>query len=361
MTDTATDGQIIHHHIFDRMFLCETCPDSLGTNCDRRYEYFRLLEDSVSYSAFEDEFGPMNLANIHQFCLSFDAKLRSSELLISMVTPCDRKALTTSIFLLGSYMILSLNYDLATVLKSLEFFIAKTIFFSNVTRSSSNFGLQVQDCLAGLFKAKSFGWVDFQFGGFDAAEYSHLDSPLNANLHEVLPGKFVVMRGPRDLPNGALWRDTSLDDGSFSHREFSPAHYAEILIQFDVQAVVRLNAPQYDRAGFEAAGIAVIDLFIEDGAPPPVLVIAKFLAVAELLPGVIAVHCGSGLGRSGTLVALYMMKHHGFTAREAMGWLRVVRPGRSGLSPRVLGSPPLPPPSTQSLARAWRSLEQSRS
>jgi len=35
----------------------------------------------------------------------------------------------------------------------------------------------------------------------------------------------------------------------------------------------------------------------------------------------------TGLGRTGTLIAIYMMKHQGFTATEAISWLRVMRPG----------------------------------
>ena len=38
-------------------------------------------------------------------------------------------------------------------------------------------------------------------------------------------------------------------------------------------------------------------------------------------------HCKDGLGRTGTLIAIYMMLSHGFTARDAMGWLRIMRPG----------------------------------
>ena len=33
----------------------------------------------------------------------------------------------------------------------------------------------------------------------------------------------------------------------------------------------------------------------------------------------------AGLGRTGTLIALYMMKHHKFSAREIMAWLRIAR------------------------------------
>ena len=91
--------------------------------------------------------------------------------------------------------------------------------------------------------------------------------------------------------------------------------------------VVRCNAAQYDRRGLEDAGIVVVDLAYEDAAAPPVHIVAKFLAVAEAVPGAVGVPGPTGRGRAGTLIALYMMKHHGFTAREAMGWLRIMRPG----------------------------------
>jgi hypothetical protein len=39
------------------------------------------------------------------------------------------------------------------------------------------------------------------------------------------------------------------------------------------------------------------------------------------------VHCKAGLGRTGVLICAYMVKHFGFTAEEAMGYIRVCRPG----------------------------------
>ena len=275
----------------------------------------------------EGYFGPVGLDSVHKFCKSIENRLESSDRPIVIVANEDGKKLTNTAFLLGAFLIIVKGQKSQMAMKCLQPVITRLVPYYDLSRPTQTFELHLQDCLAALERACTIGWVDFGPDGFDVEEYRQLDSPLNAELHEIVPGRLVIMRGPRDLPGGALWRDVTTDDGRFRHRDFSPAHYADILAQLDVRAIVRCSAPAYDSAGFEAAGIAVVDLCCEDGAPPPVDVVAKFLAVVEGLPGAVAVHCGSGRGRSGTLVALYLMKHHGFTAREAIGWLRIVRPG----------------------------------
>ena len=38
-------------------------------------------------------------------------------------------------------------------------------------------------------------------------------------------------------------------------------------------------------------------------------------------------HCKAGLGRTGTLIGLYAMKHYQFPAAAFIGWIRIARPG----------------------------------
>ena len=131
----------------------------------------------------------------------------------------------------------------------------------------------------------------------------------------VMPGKFLAFRGPREV-----------DDNRGS---LEPADYIEVFKSMKVQGIVRLNMAEYDKSSFVRAGFAHHDLVFDDCSVPPSHIVDAFLRRAEALEHgqVLAVHCLAGLGRTGTLIALYMMKHHKFTANEAMGWLRVCRPG----------------------------------
>ena len=204
----------------------------------------------------------------------------------------------------------------------------KVIPYRDVTPEEQLFGLEVRDCWAGLHQARLLSWVSFSPGAFNLEEFLDLENPYNADIHEVVPNKFFAMRGPVNLPCGVEFQDVrSLDTGAFSHRDFSPHYYARILQLLNVQLVVRLNAPCYDKVHFERAGIVVVDLFFEDCTSPGLDVVAKFLDIVEGIHGAVAVHCKAGLGRTGTVIGLSLMKHFDFSARAAMGWLRILRPG----------------------------------
>jgi cell division cycle 14 len=287
--------------------------------------------DNLIYYSFCDDFGPMSFANIADFIQRLDHEIRQCA--SSAIVYCAKdgpRELTNAAFLLGAYMVLKLGVPPSDVAQCFSELRADLLEgYRDATFSIPTFRLTLTDCWAGLHQAIQRGWVGLPsptapqlWGGFDLEEYAHYDDPLNGNLHVVVPGKLVAFAGPRDLPGQRAYHDDALGT-----RAFSPAYYRDIFRELGVTAVVRLNEARYDRCVFTDAGIAHHDLYFDDCTAPPPALVARFFRIVDAAPGLVAVHCKAGLGRTGTLAALLLMRREGFSARAAVGWLRIVRPG----------------------------------
>ena len=296
---------------------------------------FRMFQTpDLEYFPFCDDFGPMNMSCVIRFIEKLDLELASfpDSKIVYLARPGPRH-LTNAIFLLGSYCIVKLDHPLQDVIERFSWLEASAIQpYRDATYAVPDFGLRLEDCWGGLARGKRLGWIAMPtpdeptlYGQISIDEYEQYDNPLNGDLHEVVPGKFVAFKGPQDLA-GREYRDERNGD-----RSFSPEYYLDIFRELNVTTVVRLNEPRYDgQAAFERRGVRFLALEFEDCTAPPDDVAAAFLTAADAAhanDGVVAVHCRAGLGRTGTLIALWMMRRRGFTAREAMGWLRIMRPG----------------------------------
>jgi cell division cycle 14 len=157
-------------------------------------------------------------------------------------------------------------------------------------------------------------WFDWL--RFDVDSYEYFEAVENGDMNWIVPEKFLAVSGPAAAPT---------DSDGFP--TFQPEDYVPIFREAGITLVVRLNKKQYDRNRFINHGIKHVDLYFVDGSCPSGDIISKFLHITESEPGAVAVHCKAGLGRTGTLIGLYSMKHYRFPARAYIGWNRICRPG----------------------------------
>jgi cell division cycle 14 len=275
--------------------------------------FFFNIDEQLKYYPFFKDFGPLNLGCMYRFVTELDKLLKLPKYSDSKIihhTSMDVAKRANAAFLMGAFQIVALK---KTALEAWAPFIdVQPPFrpFRDASYTNCSYNCTVLDCLKGLEYAIKLGWFDINT--FDVETYEDYERVEGGDLNWILPKKFVAFR----TPGKGLRVDGNM----------TPEEYVKIFKSLKVTAVVRLNNELYDANKFKTAGINHYALEYMDGSCPETSKWHEFIKIAEKEPCV-AVHCKAGLGRTGTMIGLYIMKHYHFPAAAFIGWIRICRPG----------------------------------
>ncbi|XP_070124748.1 dual specificity protein phosphatase CDC14A isoform X23 [Equus caballus] len=279
--------------------------------------YFSIDEELV-YENFYADFGPLNLAMVYRYCCKLNKKLKSYSLSRKKIvhyTCFDQRKRANAAFLIGAYAVIYLKKTPEEAYRALlSGSTAPYLPFRDASFGNCSYNLTILDCLQGIRKGLQHGFFDFET--FDVDEYEHYERVENGDFNWIVPGKFLAFSGPHPK--------SKIENGYPLH---APEAYFPYFKKNNVTAIVRLNKKIYEAKRFTDAGFEHYDLFFIDGSTPSDNIVRRFLNICENTEGAIAVHCKAGLGRTGTMIACYVMKHYRFTHAEIIAWIRICRPG----------------------------------
>ncbi|XP_031213968.1 dual specificity protein phosphatase CDC14B-like [Mastomys coucha] len=273
-------------------------------------EHYFSIDNELEYENFYADFGPLNLAMVYRYCCKINKKLKSITMLRKKIihfTGTDQRKQANAAFLVGCYMVIYLGRTPEDTYRTLIFGDTAYIPFRDAAYGSCSFYITLLDCFHAVKKAMQYGF--FNFNTFNLDEYEHYEKAENGDFNWIIPGRFLAFCGPHSR--------SRMESGYHQH---SPETYIPYFKNHNVTTIIRLNKRMYDAKRFTDAGFDHHDLFFPDGSTPAEAIVQEFLDICENVEGAIAVHCKAGLGRTGTLIGCYLMKHYRMTAAESIAW-----------------------------------------
>jgi len=174
--------------------------------------------------------------------------------------------------------------------------------FRDAGRGPSDFSLNIQDCLWGVWKAMQNGLCDMN--EFDIEDYEYFEKVENGDWNWLTP-HFIAFASPVDTNWIKQQREakestsTSLSSSTSSNLALQrklPMPFLNCLDYFEkrnIKLVVRLNTELYDRQTFLDRGIDHMELYFDDGTNPTDEIVRTFINIADRVVengGVVAVH-----------------------------------------------------------------------
>lgn len=218
--------------------------------------------------------------------------------------------------LICAYLIFVLNYTVEQAYRPFIGIKPAFIPFRDAAFAINTYPITVLDCARAMYKAVSLG--HFNYKEFNVQSFTNMSQLQNGDFSWIIPNKFIAFSGP--IAN----KKREISAGVYT---LNPEEYIPLFRKLGVKCIIRFNSKCYDKSVYTSAGIKHVDLYYEDGGNPTENILQSFLQICESEKGAFAVHCKAGLGRTGTNIAAYMIKHYNYSAKETIAWCRICRPG----------------------------------
>ena len=278
--------------------------------------YYFCVDNELVYQPFCSDFGPLNIGMIYKFCIELEKLVKNpaySAYKIFHYTSQNPQKRSNAGLLMGAFQIIVLR---RSAVESFQAFSSVPSFleFRDAGYGACTYKCTILHVLKGLEKGIQLNW--FAYDKFNVQEYEFYEKVENGDWNWVIPKKMLAFASPSPSKS---------DQDGF--KVWTPEDYAPLFKSIGVTSVVRLNNKTYEAERFTRNGIKHFDLYFLDGSVPSDQIISDFLKIAESESGALAIHCKAGLGRTGTLIGLYAIKHFGFEPADFIGWIRLCRPG----------------------------------
>jgi cell division cycle 14 len=261
------------------------CPQQAPPSSTEDHFYYTVDTDPTFRYRWEGKsLGPPTLSQVHRFYhLTFDILANHPEP-VTLYCYDNAYRFTMAISLLCTFQMLYLHRTPDQSFEPFRSLAPCLIPFTGGCGTGSTHSISVLTCLRAFQKAITLNW--YSTDNFDPDSYDFYSCPGQGDMNWIVPNKLIAFATP--------YMARKLGDGS---RVNHPCDFIKPFKEMRVTRIVRLNDRLYDERIFARAGFQFAELPFPDGAVPSTKIIDEFMRLFGH-PGVIAVHCQAGLGRT---------------------------------------------------------------